>query len=162
MPLACFQILWTMPFSCLSWAQHLHCPSLALLRSCRVSSQAVDNAAVLARPCAGQGAAPGVDPGQKGVALRCLAGACESGQLLVDVFVNYDCDLEGANLFERLVLALVRTAQAPPAVTDASSAAAAEEAHLRLLVRTLQLICAADCPSVHAHLKPHELEPQDA
>ena len=78
------------------------------------------------------GAAPGspVDPAQRGVALRCLAGACCSGQLLVDLFVNYDCDLEGANLFERLVLALVRTAQAAPGAIDASTAA-----HLRLLVR---------------------------
>ena len=30
------------------------------------------------------------------------------GQLLVDLFVNYDCDLESSNLFERLVMALVR------------------------------------------------------
>ena len=84
------------------------------------------------------GTAPGspVDPAQRGVALRCLAGACCSGQLLVDLFVNYDCDLEGANLFERLVLALVRTAQAAPSVTDANTAAAVEDAHLRLLVRT--------------------------
>ena len=44
-----------------------------------------------------------MDPGLRAVALRCIAGACESGQLLVDVFVNFDCDLEGANLFERLV-----------------------------------------------------------
>lgn len=48
-------------------------------------------------------AATAVDPGLRAVALRCIAGACESGQLLVDVFVNFDCDLEGANLFERLV-----------------------------------------------------------
>lgn len=43
--------------------------------------------------------------------MRCLSGVCENGQLLVDIFVNYDCDLEGANLFERMVLALVRMAQ---------------------------------------------------
>ena len=73
------------------------------------------------------------EAGQRAVALRCLAGACESGQLLVDIFVNYDCDLEGANLFERLVLALVRTAQAAPSASD-TPAAAADEAHLRLLV----------------------------
>lgn len=82
----------------------------------------------------GQGSAGvGGEAGQRAVALRCLAGACESGQLLVDIFVNYDCDLEGANLFERLVLALVRTAQAAPSASDAP-AAAADEAHLRLLV----------------------------
>jgi hypothetical protein len=83
----------------------------------------------------GQGGAPAApEAGQKAVALRCLAGACESGQLLVDIFVNYDCDLEGANLFERLVLALVRTAQAAPSASD-SPAVAADEAHVRLLVR---------------------------
>lgn len=26
--------------------------------------------------------------------LRCIQAMCEDGQLLVDVFVNYDCDLE--------------------------------------------------------------------
>jgi len=47
-------------------------------------------------------AAVAADAAQRAVALRCIAGACESGQLLVDVFVNFDCDLEGANLIERL------------------------------------------------------------
>jgi len=45
------------------------------------------------------------------VVLRCLAAACQDGQVLVDLFVNYDCDLEGANLFERTLAALVRIAQ---------------------------------------------------
>ena len=75
---------------------------------------------------------PTVDLAQRSIALKCLSGACENGQLLVDIFVNYDCDLEGANLFERLILALVRTAQAAPSPAD-SPATAADEAHLRLL-----------------------------
>ena len=73
-----------------------------------------------------------MDLAQRSIALKCLSGACENGQLLVDIFVNYDCDLEGANLFERLILALVRTAQAAPSSAD-SPATAADEAHLRLL-----------------------------
>ena len=52
-----------------------------------------------------------VDIAHKAVVLRCLQAQCEDGQLLVDLFVNYDCDLEGANLFERMVTALVRIAQ---------------------------------------------------
>ena len=80
-----------------------------------------------------QASQPAADLAQRSVALRCLSGACESGQLLVDIFVNYDCDLEGANLFERLILALVRTAQAAPSTAD-SPTTAADEAHLRLLV----------------------------
>lgn len=90
------------------------------------------------------------EAGQRAVALRCLAGACESGQLLVDIFVNYDCDLEGANLFERLVLALVRTAQAAPSASD-TPATAADEAHLRLLVRRSQF-CASGSMSGHASM----------
>lgn len=58
----------------------------------------------------GAGAAP-VDIAHKAVVLRCIQAMCENGQLLVDLFVNYDCDLEGANLFERMVTALVRIAQ---------------------------------------------------
>ena len=67
--------------------------------------------------------------------MRCLGAQCEAGQLLVDVFVNYDCDLEGANLYERLVLALVRLAQGT-ADKDAnpSAAAALEEQAIRLSV----------------------------
>ena len=54
-----------------------------------------------------------MDTALRGVVIRCLGAICESGQQLTDLFVNYDCDLEGANLFERMVLALVRLAQGP-------------------------------------------------
>ena len=45
---------------------------------------------------AGTGGAPPapVDIAHKAVVLRCLQAQCEDGQLLVDIFVNYDCDLE--------------------------------------------------------------------
>ena len=55
--------------------------------------------------------APPADPAARAAALRCLARVCADAPLLVDLFVNYDCDLEGAALFERTVLALVRTAR---------------------------------------------------
>ena len=48
-------------------------------------------------------AAGSIDTLHKAVVLRCLQSQCQDGQLLVDMFVNYDCDLEGANLFERTV-----------------------------------------------------------
>ena len=34
---------------------------------------------------------------------RMLEKVCKDPQMLADVFVNYDCDLEGPNLFERMV-----------------------------------------------------------
>lgn len=45
------------------------------------------------------------------VVLRCLREVCSDGQLLVDLFVNYDCDLGSSNLFERMVNGLVKMAQ---------------------------------------------------
>jgi len=32
-----------------------------------------------------------------------LEKACIDPQMLADIFVNYDCDLEATNLFERMV-----------------------------------------------------------
>ena len=34
---------------------------------------------------------------------RMLEKICREPQILVDIFVNYDCDLEAPNLFERMV-----------------------------------------------------------
>ncbi|KAL0026445.1 hypothetical protein WJX79_010345 [Trebouxia sp. C0005] len=76
-------------------------------------------------------APPQVDMAQRFVVIRCLRAQCESGQLLVDLFVNYDCDLEGQNLFERMVLALVRLAQAN-VPQDATAQVIAEEQAMRL------------------------------
>ncbi|DBA82002.1 TPA: hypothetical protein ACH3X1_007704 [Trebouxia sp. C0004] len=76
-------------------------------------------------------APPQVDMAQRFVVIRCLRAQCESGQLLVDLFVNYDCDLEGQNLFERMVLALVRLAQGT-VPQDATAQVIAEEQAMRL------------------------------
>ncbi|KAG2646178.1 hypothetical protein PVAP13_2KG490600 [Panicum virgatum] len=48
---------------------------------------------------------------QKASVLRMLEKVCKDPQMLADVFVNYDCDLEGPNLFERMVSALSKIAQ---------------------------------------------------
>jgi hypothetical protein len=34
---------------------------------------------------------------------RMLEKVCKDSQMLADIFVNYDCDLEATNLFERMV-----------------------------------------------------------
>ena len=70
----------------------------------------------------------------KTVVLRCLEAICDNGQLLVDIFVNYDCDLEGANLFERLVNALVRIAQGNQD-KEAQASVQPDEQRLRINVR---------------------------
>ncbi|BDA49435.1 probable Brefeldin A-inhibited guanine nucleotide-exchange protein [Coccomyxa sp. Obi] len=52
------------------------------------------------------------EPGQLMAALSALERLCGQAQFLVDLFVNYDCDLQAANLFERTVRGLARTVKA--------------------------------------------------
>ncbi|XP_065849956.1 brefeldin A-inhibited guanine nucleotide-exchange protein 5 isoform X1 [Euphorbia lathyris] len=48
---------------------------------------------------------------QKISVLRMLDKVCKDPQMLVDVYVNYDCDLEAPNLFERMVTTLSKISQ---------------------------------------------------
>ncbi|GFH13961.1 brefeldin A-inhibited guanine nucleotide-exchange 2-like, partial [Haematococcus lacustris] len=78
------------------------------------------SAAAAAQSAAAAASAQGVIPTAasllyKSTLLRVLNEMCRDGQLLVDLFVNYDCDLDSLNLFERMVNGLVRTAQQPVA-----------------------------------------------
>lgn len=57
------------------------------------------------------------DAAHKTVILKCLDQISVDGQVLVDLFVNYDCDIEGGNLFERTISATVRLAQGGHAYT---------------------------------------------
>ena len=41
---------------------------------------------------------------QKTVVLKFLEKLCLDSQIIVDIFVNYDCDVDASNIFERLVL----------------------------------------------------------
>ncbi|TYH15403.1 hypothetical protein ES288_A05G039300v1 [Gossypium darwinii] len=50
---------------------------------------------------------------QKMSVLRMLEKICKDPQMLVDVYVNYDCDHEAPNLFQRMVTALSKIAQVP-------------------------------------------------
>ena len=47
-------------------------------------------------------------------ALEAISAMCRQPQLMVDLFVNYDCDLNAANLYERLVRGLSRIVQVLP------------------------------------------------
>ncbi|QDZ20210.1 Sec7 domain-containing protein [Chloropicon primus] len=45
------------------------------------------------------------------VLFRCLYSMCCDKQILSDIFVNYDCDLNESNVYERLIAGLVRMVQ---------------------------------------------------
>lgn len=59
---------------------------------------------------------------QKTSVLRMLEKVCKDSQMLADMFVNYDCDLEGPNLFERMVSALSRIAHGSQSADNAAVA----------------------------------------
>ncbi|CAG9460670.1 unnamed protein product [Pedinophyceae sp. YPF-701] len=58
-----------------------------------------------------QGAAGTLSFNHLAVVLRCLRVMCEDGRLLVDLFVNYDCDLDGPDVFARMVSGVAAVAR---------------------------------------------------
>ncbi|KAI3449141.1 hypothetical protein Pfo_005806 [Paulownia fortunei] len=51
---------------------------------------------------------------QKMMVLRFLEKLCVDSQILIDIFLNYDCDVNASNIFERMVNGLLKTAQGVP------------------------------------------------
>ncbi|KAM7476342.1 hypothetical protein LguiB_023585 [Lonicera macranthoides] len=51
---------------------------------------------------------------QKMIVLRFLKMLYVDSQILVDIFINYDCDVNSTNIFERMVNGLLKTAQGVP------------------------------------------------
>lgn len=51
---------------------------------------------------------------QKMIVLRFVEKLCIDSQILVDIFINYDCDVNSSNIFERMVNGLLKTAQGVP------------------------------------------------
>ncbi|KAI4344676.1 hypothetical protein L6164_011875 [Bauhinia variegata] len=62
--------------------------------------------------------------------LRMLEKVCKEPQVVVDIFVNYDCDLEAPNLFERMVKILSKIAQGIQN-TDPNSVAGSQTASIK-------------------------------
>ncbi|KAK9103545.1 hypothetical protein Sjap_020799 [Stephania japonica] len=68
---------------------------------------------------------------QKMIVLRFLEKLCVDSQILVDIFINYDCDVNSSNIFERMVNGLLKTAQGVPAGV-ATSLLPPQEATMKL------------------------------
>ena len=58
---------------------------------------------------------------RRAVLLACARELCHDPKLMADVFVNYDCDLDSTNLFERFVEALASVAAPPKRKADPGS-----------------------------------------
>lgn len=87
------------------------------------------------------------DQYQQLAALEALKTICGNAQLMADLFVNYDCNLQASNLFERTLKGVARVIQAAPhppsqpyvlaAAPTAESIRDAAVATLLLLLKTL-------------------------
>ncbi|KAI4377500.1 hypothetical protein MLD38_015112 [Melastoma candidum] len=79
---------------------------------------------------------------QKTSVLRMLERICKDSQMLVDLYVNYDCDLEAPNLSERMVTSItkiVQSAQSSDAnLGPTSQAASVKSSSLQCLVSVLK------------------------
>ncbi|KAA8546194.1 hypothetical protein F0562_020912 [Nyssa sinensis] len=51
---------------------------------------------------------------QKMTVLNLLEKISQDSQVIIDIFVNYDCDVDAPNIFERTVNGLLKTALGPP------------------------------------------------
>lgn len=92
---------------------------------------------IMLRVLEGQtGAAPPSFPLQ-GTVLRGAGVLAREPQVLVDLFVNYDCAVEGSNLFERLVSALIGLVQgAPPGAPSTTGLSTQQESALKASAAT--------------------------
>jgi len=66
---------------------------------------------LLLKPLEVQEGEPLISYNQRATLVKGFQVLCTDAQLLVDLFVNFDCDLDGQNIFERYVSSLVRIAQ---------------------------------------------------
>ena len=64
--------------------------------------------------------------------LDALQALCAEGQVMVDLFVNYDCDLQAANLFERSMKGLSKLLRRAPTTAPFSSPQAAKAREVAL------------------------------
>lgn len=69
---------------------------------------------------------------QRWMVLDALIYMCSDAQCIVDLFVNYDCDLQSTNIFERVVTVLSRLAQVKGTASSNDLATKVREKNLRI------------------------------
>ncbi|GAB2273813.1 Brefeldin A-inhibited guanine nucleotide-exchange protein 5 [Dionaea muscipula] len=100
---------------------------------------------------------------QRTSVLRMVEKVCKDPQMLVDIYVNYDCDLDAPNLFERMVTTLSKIAQgtqtADPNSVAASQNAAVKGSSLQCLVNVLKSL--VDWEKSHSAVSKGKQSPND-
>ncbi|KAG6582539.1 Brefeldin A-inhibited guanine nucleotide-exchange protein 5, partial [Cucurbita argyrosperma subsp. sororia] len=106
---------------------------------------------------------------QKIGVLKMLEKICREPQILVDIFVNYDCDLEAPNLFERMVTTLSKISQgtlnADPNVAAVSQTTSIKGSSLQCLVNVLKSLVDWEKSRLHSEKQSsgvHSLEEESS
>ena len=73
---------------------------------------------------------------QKWMVVQGISNICSDAQIVIDIFVNYDCDLAAANIFERLVDVLSKLAQG----RQAFELGAAQNQLLKIRIKALECL----------------------
>eukprot|EP00095_Tigriopus_kingsejongensis_P004290 maker-scaffold722_size106786-snap-gene-0.21 protein:Tk04290 transcript:maker-scaffold722_size106786-snap-gene-0.21-mRNA-1 annotation:"GF14256" len=95
---------------------------------------------------------------QKWMVVQGIGNICHDAQIVIDIFVNYDCDLEAANIFERLVDDLAKLAQGK----QAYEIGATPNQLMQMRIRCLECLCfILKCMvewSKELYVNPHQAE----
>ncbi|VDK59211.1 unnamed protein product, partial [Anisakis simplex] len=78
------------------------------------------------------------------IVVNTLEKICEDPQSLVDIYVNYDCNLTATNIFERIINGLSKIAQGG-GIMDFGNAAAIIQKQRERSMRVLGLKCLVEC-----------------
>ncbi|EEE66036.1 brefeldin A-inhibited guanine nucleotide-exchange protein 1 isoform X1 [Oryza sativa Japonica Group] len=90
---------------------------------------------------------------QKMTVLNFLEKICKEPQVIIDIFVNYDCDVDAPNIFERIVNGLVKTALGVPAGSTTTLTVAQDQTFRIESVKCLAVIVKSMCSWMDRQLR---------
>ncbi|XP_040381119.1 brefeldin A-inhibited guanine nucleotide-exchange protein 1-like [Oryza brachyantha] len=96
---------------------------------------------------------------QKMTVLNFLEKICKEPQVIIDIFVNYDCDVDAPNIFERIVNGLVKTALGVPAGSTTTLTVAQDQTFRIESVKCLAVIVKSMCSWMDRQLRIGEFSP---
>ncbi|KAI3447875.1 hypothetical protein Pfo_004540 [Paulownia fortunei] len=96
---------------------------------------------------------------QKMTVLSLLEKISQDSQIIIDTFVNYDCDVEAPNIFERTVNGLLKTALGPPPGSITSLSPAQDMTFRHESVKCLVIIIKSMGSWMDQQLKVGEFNP---
>lgn len=90
--------------------------------------------------------------------VQALTRVCADAQSVVDIYVNYDCDLGLANIFERLINDLAKIAHGQQAVVYGATPAQEQTIRLKGLQCIVSVLKCMVEWSNDLYVNPHQLQ----